>query len=215
MAMLPPPTIQGGGTSSGNWIQDHKGAAIAIGALGLAVVVYFYLKNKSSSSSTAAYPGSSVTIATSPSGGSGVAASNYNQLTSPEEAYMQQLASLQSAIDQQATSAYQPTVGQVSGTLPSGEWGGPGGTFQTAPVSTQPSYSQVIDPFWGQQGVTVPDANLTPGTQVYYKTGSGQYQLGGTYDPTAQNEYNITGWPNAQQLQSVGSNGGIYLQNAN
>ena len=207
------------GERKATWDKNKK-LYVGLGVAGIVVTWYLYSKGKSSGSSVAS-------SSASPAVG-----------TSSSSAYMAG-AQAQAAQDQQLAQTLMSGSGgsgswggttinpggpmiPYTGAVGSASTGAPGGastgapsstTPTTTPSSTSPSYSAVNDPFWGQQGAAVPQ-NLTPGTGIYmFNPTSGVYTYGGSYQPTAQNEYNIQGLPSAQARQAAGYTMGLYTQN--
>ena len=206
------------GDRKATWDKNKK-LYVGLGVAGIAVTFYLYNKGKSSGS-TVASSSASPAVGTSSS-------SAYMAGAQAQAAQDQQLAQTlmggSGGSGSWGSMSINPGGPMIpdSGGVGGASTGAPGGASTGAPSSTTPtttpsstsagpSYSAVNDPFWGQQGVAVPQ-NLTPGTAIYvHNPTTGAYQFGGTYQPTAQNEYNIQGLPSAQALQAAGFSTGLY-----
>ena len=208
------------GDRKATWDKNKK-LYVGLGVAGIAVTFYLYNKGKSSGS-TVASSSASPAVGTSSS-------SAYMAGAQAQAAQDQQLAQTLMGGSGGSGSWGSMSINPGGPMIPSGGVGGastgaPGGASTGAPSSTTPtttpsstsagpSYSAINDPFWGQQGVAVPQ-NLTPGTAIYmFNPSSGVYTYGGSYQPNAQNEYAIQGLPSAQARQAAGYTMGLYTQN--
>ena len=200
--------------SKGNWDKNKK-LYVGLAVAGIVVTYYLYSKGKSSS-------GSAVTSASPATGTS--ASSAYAAGAQAQAAQDQQfVASLQSMGGASGGGVSWSPNGQLAQIYPGatapGSTGTPGSPSTGTPgnpstgtpsTSNATQYTGIQDPFWGQQGVAVPQS-LTPGTAIYMNNPTtGAYQFGGTYQPTAGNEYNIQGLPSAQARQAAGFSTGLY-----
>lgn len=177
------PTLGGGG---GNWLSEHKGAAIG-GAIGLLALIYLYSKSKSSSSQAGATPSvyelAPGTQLSGTSGGTGQGGGGGGQLSSALEQLEQEIAA--------QTQAIQALPGPSGTTTTPGSTGANSGSvlpelnYANFPDWTvgpsQPAYTQVGSEV---NGIIQPGTQAVLGGAPVYGAANGGYFQGGTLNKT-------------------------------